>query len=65
MSDSSPRSILDRLLGASLVALGSALALHWAWALLRPLLPIILGFAVVGCSLTAIVRVAMRRREYW
>lgn len=65
MSDSSPRSMLDRLFGASLIVLGSVLALHWAWALLRPLLPIIVGFAVVGFALTAIVRVARRRREYW
>ena len=65
MSDSSPRSMLDRLFGASLILLGSALALHWAWALLRPLLPVIVGFAVAGSALTAIVRVVMRRREYW
>ena len=57
--------MLDRLFGASLILLGSALALHWAWALLRPLLPVIVGFAVAGSALTAIVRVVMRRREYW
>lgn len=39
--------------------------LRTAWELLRPLLPVIVGFAVVGVTLIAIVRAAMRRREYW
>ena len=55
------RSYLDRLLSASLVLLASAIALSWAWRMLRPLLPVAVGIGVI-CALIAIVR---WRRSYW
>jgi formate/nitrite transporter FocA (FNT family) len=58
-------SWLDRLLGACLVVLASALALHWAWALVRPLLPVVVGAVVAGVVVIAAMRAVTRRREYW
>ncbi len=63
MSDRVP--LLDRIWRASVLVLAIALVLTWAWALLRPLLPIIAGVLMAGLALLALVRAALRRREYW
>jgi hypothetical protein len=55
----------ERLVGTCVVLLGCALALDWAWRLLRPLLPLILGGVVAIVCVGAVVRAAIRRREYW
>jgi hypothetical protein len=51
MSSGSPRSLVERLWRAALLLLATAFVLSWAWALLQPLLSvlIIIGvLAVVG-----------------
>ena len=64
MADPPIRSWLDRLLSACLTLLVSALALHWAWQLVQPLLPIIVALAVIGFVVLALVRASLRRREF-
>lgn len=62
---SEPKALFERVLNGCLVLLGCALALTWAWALLQPLLPVLVTLAVVaavGLVVTAYVR---RRRSYW
>ena len=46
MNGSDPRSWLNRALGAAITCVVVALLLSWAWALLKPLVPVI-GAVVV------------------
>lgn len=55
-----PLSILDRLLSAAITLVVAALLLSWAWALLRPLLPVL----VSGLALFALGRVLLNRWRY-
>jgi len=58
---SDPRSWIDRLVGVAVGLLLAALALSWAWRLLKPLLlPLGVGFVVVTTA-----TVLWHRRGYW
>ena len=56
-----PSSWLHRLIEAAVGLLLVALALHWAWQLLRPLVPIL----AIAAILVIIVRFALRRLRGW
>ena len=62
--DTSPRSWLDRLLGAAIVLAVSVWLISWAVATLQPLIPflVIVGFVVGGTYVSAVV---VKRRRYW
>ena len=54
-----PKGVLHRLAEGAALLLASALAIHWAWELLRPLLPVlIIGGAVAGILM-------LRRSRHW
>ena len=55
------KSWADRLLGLALTVLLSAWALHWAWRLLRPLLPVL----ALGAVLFLIGRLVLTRHRTW
>lgn len=58
---SGDKMVLERFLVGCLMLLAAAVALHLAWQLLRPLLPVV-------AVLITIVRITMlvaRRRSYW
>jgi hypothetical protein len=42
-----------------------AILLSWAWRLLRPLLPVIMGGVILVALVGGAVRTLVRRREYW
>lgn len=50
-----------RLVEFAFAVLTAALMLHWAWALLRPLLPVVAGVFLIS----AVVRWAIVRRDDW
>lgn len=56
-----PQHLLDRLLGMAVALLVIAALLHWAGALLRPLVPVLVAVAV----LLGLVRWLVRRRGEW
>ncbi len=55
------RSWLDRLLEMAIGLVVIALLLNWAWALIRPLIPVI----VIIASLTIGVSFIVRRNRTW
>ena len=59
------RSLATRFLETCVLVLAGAVLLDWAWGLLRPLLPVLVGGVVVLVLVGTIARSLMRRHEYW
>lgn len=57
----SPTSWLHRLMEMAIGVLVAALALNWAWQLLRPLLPVL----IVAAGLIVGIPAALRRWRGW
>lgn len=65
MNKSGPESWLSRLLGAAITLVVAALLLTWAWALLRPLVPVIAVCVAVGTVVSFTAGWWFRRRNEW
>jgi asparagine N-glycosylation enzyme membrane subunit Stt3 len=50
-----------RILDLALCVAAAALLLQWAWNILRPLLPMLIGMAAVASTLLAVI---LRRRRW-
>lgn len=55
------QSWADRLLSSSVAILIAAIALSWAWSLIRPLVPVLAALA----ALVLVVALITRRHQRW
>lgn len=58
-----PRSWLHSLLGAAIMLVITALLLRWAWDVVRPAVPFVIGGLVATVIFLVILR--HRRNRYW
>ena len=61
MTSGPVKSWVDRLLELALTLVAIGLLLQWAWQLLRPLLPMVIG----GIGLVALGRYVIGRHRTW
>jgi putative flippase GtrA len=55
----------NRLVEFAVGVLAAALMLSWAWALLRPLLPVMAVAAVIVVAVSAVTGYIAHRWRYW
>ena len=62
--DMSPKSWLDKLLGAAVILAVSAWLIRWSVDVLTPLMPLFIGIGLLAGGLWVSAAV-IRRRRYW
>ncbi len=65
MSSDPVKPWLNRLLELAVGLLAAALMLSWAWALLRPLVPVIVLAVAMVVGVSAAAGYLVRRWRYW
>lgn len=60
-----PRNPIDWLWHASLLLVGSVILLQLAWQWVQPILPIIVGIALVGAVIWLVAFIRRMRRDHW
>ncbi|GHG43920.1 hypothetical protein GCM10012320_08360 [Sinomonas cellulolyticus] len=66
MGDTPPRkNPIEWLWNASLLIIGSVILLTLAWQWVQPILPIIVGVAIIGIIIWLVVSIRRVRRDHW